>query len=179
MLLRPSGRTSKGTWEGVVNGVSAIREISRFPVEGYYARMAACIEGLAASQDRSMITALVEPLFANMQPVPPDAALITATTKMGIDNLEKLERKRPAHLPDILLSSLPDLVSQKLGLRTTGINISASCASSTIAIAQGGRADSFGPGRNGPGLLCRRCYRIYLFRFLGVEGRLGIPLPAF
>jgi len=110
--------------------------------------MAACIEGLATPQGRSMVTALVEQLFANMQPVPPDAALITATTKMGIDNLEKLERKRPAHLPDILLSSLPELVSQKLGLGTTGINISASCASSTIAIARGagliasGRADA-------------------------------------
>ena len=93
------GKDLKGTWEGVVNGVSAIREISRFPVEGYYARMAACIEGLTASQDRSMITALVEPLFANMQPVPPDAALITATTKMGIDNLEKLERKQTGPCP--------------------------------------------------------------------------------
>ena len=142
------GKDLKGTWEGVVNGVSAIREISRFPVEGYYARVAACIEGLATPHGRSMVTALVEQLFANMQPVPPDAALITATTKMGIDNLEKLERKRPAHVPDILLSSLPEIISQKLGLGTTGVNISASCASSTIAIARGagliasGRADA-------------------------------------
>lgn len=131
------GKDLSGTWEGVVNGASAIREISRFPVEGYYARMAACIEGLDTSQERSMITALLGSLFTNMGPVPPDAALITATTKMGIDNLEKLRKKRPAHAPDIPLSRLPELVSQELGLRTTGVNVSASCASSTIAIARG------------------------------------------
>lgn len=146
------GKDLKGTWEGVVNGASGIREISRFPVESYYARMAACIEGLATLQPRSMITALVGQLFANMQPVPSDAALITATTKMGIDNLEKLERKRPAHVPDILLSGLPELVSQKLGLRTTGINISASCASSTIAIARG--AGLIASGRAETVLVC-------------------------
>ncbi len=146
------GKDLKGTWEGVVNGVSAIREISRFPVEGYYARMAACIEGLGTSQGRSMITALLGSLFANMRPVPPDAALITATTKMGIDNLEKLQQKRPAHAPDILLSCLPEMVSQKLGLQTTGINISASCASSTIAIARG--AGLIASGRAETVLVC-------------------------
>ena len=130
------GRDLDSTWAGVVNGASAIREISRFPVGVYDARMAACIEGLDAPQDRSMVIALVGGLFAGMQPVPPDAALITATTKMGIDNLEKLQKKRPARIPDILLSSLPELVSQKLGLGTTGVNVSASCASSTIAIAR-------------------------------------------
>lgn len=130
------GRDLDSTFEGVVNGISAIREISRFPVEGYDARIAACIEGLGTSQDGSMVAALLGDLFAGTEPVPPDAALITATTKMGIDNLEKLQKKRPAHVPDILLSRLPQLVSQKLGLRTTGVNVSASCASSTIAIAR-------------------------------------------
>jgi 3-oxoacyl-[acyl-carrier-protein] synthase II len=135
-IVTALGKDLGDTWEGVVNGVSAIREISRFPVEGYQARVAACIDGLDTSGDRSMITAIVGSLFANIQPVPPDASLITATTKMGIDTLEKLQNKRPAYAPDVLLSSLPQLVSEKLGLNTRGINISASCASSTIAIAR-------------------------------------------
>lgn len=135
-IVTALGRDLHSTWEGVVNGVSAIREIDRFPVEGYYARVAACIGGLDQGSDRSMVAGLIRDLFAGMQPVPPDAALITATTKMGIDNLEKLQRKRPAHVPDILLYSLTEMVEQRLGLRAAGINISASCASSTIAIAR-------------------------------------------
>jgi 3-oxoacyl-[acyl-carrier-protein] synthase II len=63
--------------------------------------------------------------------------LITATTKLGIDNLENMRHKKAARAGDILLSSMPEMISRKLGLKKAGINISASCASSTIAIAQG------------------------------------------
>lgn len=146
------GQDLDSTWKGVVSGVSGIRQISRFPVEGYDTRMAACIEGLEAPEDRSLVAALLEKLFAGIKPVPPDAALITATTKMGIDNLEKLQKKRPAHVPDILLSRLPQLAAQRLGLRTTGTNVSASCASSTIAIARA--AGLIAAGRSEAVLVC-------------------------
>jgi 3-oxoacyl-[acyl-carrier-protein] synthase II len=131
------GESLNDTWEGVVRADTGIREIKRFPVERYYSRVAACVEGLHAPNDRSMVHPLLEILFKGMRPVPSDAALITATTKMGIDNLEKLRRKEAVHAGDILLSSLTEAVSQKVGLKGKGINVSASCASSTIAVAQG------------------------------------------
>ncbi len=84
-----------------------------------------------------MTHGLVNRLLLDLGPVPTDAFLITATTKAGIDNLELLCRGYPAHAQDILLSSIPDMISEKLGMRAGGINISASCASSTVALARG------------------------------------------
>ncbi len=131
------GENLKGTWERLAEGATGIREIDRFSVERYYSRLAACVEGLKAQGDRSLIHSLVEILIKGICPVPSDAALVTATTKMGIDSLERLRRKEPARASDVLLSCLPETISQKLGLKDTGTNVSASCASSTIAIVQG------------------------------------------
>lgn len=131
------GQNLGDTWEGLVKGATGIREIDRFCPQGYYSRLAACVEGLKPTGDRSLVHSLVEILFKGIGPVPSDAVLVTATTKMGIDNLERLRRKEAAHGGDVLLSCLPEMVSQKLGLKDTGTNVSASCASSTIAIAQG------------------------------------------
>ena len=138
------GENLEGSWEELVKGKTGIREINRFPVEKYYSRVAACVKGLHAPNDRSIVHPLLETLFKGMRSVPSDAALITATTKMGIDNLEKLRQKKPANAGDVLLSSLTETVSQKFGLKGKRFNISASCASSTIAIAQGASLISSG-----------------------------------
>ena len=84
-----------------------------------------------------LLIGLIERLLAGLKDIPEDAALITATTKLGIDNLEHIRHKEAARAGDILPSSMSEMVSSKLALKKTGINISASCASSTIAIAQG------------------------------------------
>ena len=131
------GDTLQDTWRGVVKGKTAIGAVSRFPVEAYPSKIAACIKGLQPDEGRSIIHALIERLVAQERLVPSDARLITATTKMGIDNLEKLERHKKANARDVLPCALPETVSQRLGLIDRGINISASCASSTIAVAQG------------------------------------------
>ena len=136
-MITALGDNLQETWRQILRGVTAVRPVSRFPVDNYSSRLAACIEDLKPSGGRSMTHALVDRLFGDMGPVPPDAFLITATTKAGIDNLELLCRGYPAHAQDILLSSIPDMISEKLGMRTGGINISASCASSTVALARG------------------------------------------
>jgi 3-oxoacyl-[acyl-carrier-protein] synthase II len=87
-----------------------------------------------------------------MDPVPSDAFLITATTKGGIDNLERLRRGQHAEVEDISLSSITRIVSKKLGLIQEGFNISASCASSAIALAQG--AGLIALGRTDAVLVC-------------------------
>ncbi|MBW2345947.1 MAG: beta-ketoacyl-[acyl-carrier-protein] synthase family protein, partial [Deltaproteobacteria bacterium] len=105
-------------------------------------------EDLSQSGGRSLIHALLDLLFRETGPVPADAFLVTATTKAGIDNLERLRHGILADPDDILLASIPDIVSQKLGLERPAINISAACASSAIAVARGaaliatGRADA-------------------------------------
>ncbi len=131
------GQNLGDTWERLAKGASGISEIDRFSTQDYYSRLAACVEGLKAPGDRSLVHSLIEILFNGTGPVPSDAVLVTATTKMGIDNLEKLRRKEAASAGDVLLSSLPETVSRKLGLTGEGTNVSSSCASSTIAIIQG------------------------------------------
>ena len=136
-----------GLWRGLLAGNTAIRPVNRFPVKNYSAGIAGCIEGLKPSGSRSMLHSLCDRLFNNWGPVPSDTLLITATTKAGIDNLEKVSTGKSADIQDILPSSLPAIVSEKLGLDSRGFNVSAACASSTIAVAQaaalisGGSAD--------------------------------------
>lgn len=125
-----------GLWQGLLAGNTAIRPVKRFPVKNYSARIAGCIEWLQPSGSRSMLHSLCDRLFNNRDTVPADTLLITATTKAGIDNLEKVSTGQPADLQDILPSSLSAIVSGKLGLDSRGFNVSAACASSTIAVAQ-------------------------------------------
>ena len=130
------GNTLQDTWTGIVKGYSGIGPIRRFPVETYESPIAATIKDLSPVPERSIIYSLIERLLAGLKDVPEDVEIVTATTKLGIDNLEHIRRKQVVRAGDILPSSMSKMVSNKLGLKKAGINISASCASSTIAIAQ-------------------------------------------
>ena len=125
-----------GLWQGLLAGNTAIRPVMRFPVKNYSAGIAGCIEWLHPSGSRSMLHSLCDRLFNNWGTFPADTLLITATTKAGIDNLEKAGTGNSADIQDILPSSFPAVVSGKLGLDSRGFNVSAACASSTIAVAQ-------------------------------------------
>lgn len=125
-----------GLWQGLLAGNTAIRPVNRFRVNNYSAGIAGCIEGLKPSSGKSMLHSLCDRLFNNWGPVPSDTFVITATTKAGIDSLEKISIGQSADIRDILPSSLPVIVSRKLGLDSRGFNVSAACASSTIAVAQ-------------------------------------------
>ena len=133
-------------------GETTIRPVKRFPVDNYNAKIAACIEDLKPTGGLSMIHPLLDRLIFEMGPVPPDSFLITATTKAGIDNLEALRQGNPVHIQDLFLSSITDIISQKLGLIKSGINISAACASSTVAVALG--ASMIASGRTEAVLIC-------------------------
>ena len=131
------GENLNQTWHGLLAGQTSIGPVLRFPVDNYSAGIAACIEDLSSNGDRSMAHNLLERLIMQMDRVPPDSLLITATTKSGIDNLERRRLGKPADSRDVLLSCAAEMISQKLGLTAESMNISASCASSTIAVAQG------------------------------------------
>ena len=131
------GSTLQELWSGLLAGQTAIKPLLRFSVANYKTGVAACIPDLAPWDEQSMIHDLLTRLIQGMTSVPSDTFLITATTKAGIDNLERLRRGIPADPRDIVLSSIPHTLSQRLGLADPGINISAACASSTIALARG------------------------------------------
>ena len=124
-------------WRGVLSGRSAVSPVERFSVKGYRSSFAACIKDLNHSGDSSMIHDLLGRLFKGMTPVPTDTRLYTATTKAGIDNLERMRRGGPFDPSDILSASITNRISHHLELTHGGANISAACASSAIAVAKG------------------------------------------
>ena len=142
------GDTLDKLWERLLGGESGIGPVRRFPVDTFHSDVAACIEDLGRFGEHSMIHDLLDRLFLAMPSVPSDAFLITATTKAGTDNLEHLCRNVAADSRDILPSEVCDTICLKLGLNGGRININASCASSTVALARSaalitmGRADA-------------------------------------
>ncbi len=123
-------------WQGLMAGKSAIEPVQRFSVSQYKSHFASCVEGLSGTGKSSMTHALLNRLTSQVKDVPADAILITASAKAGIDTLEKFERGAPSDRSDILLSSLPAILSRTFGLKNVGVNISAACASSSIAVAR-------------------------------------------
>jgi len=95
-----------------------------------------------------MVYDLLDRLFVLIGPVPEDSYLITASTKAGIDSLERSVRGLSADMRDCLFSHVFDYISSRFSLTGKGMNINATCASSAIALARGaslielGRADS-------------------------------------
>jgi 3-oxoacyl-[acyl-carrier-protein] synthase II len=137
VTVTPFGDNLNALWRAVLAGKSAIQPLRRFAVEGYHAGIASCIEDLAAIDNRSMCHFLTERLLWQLDPMPPNTFLITATTKSGIDNLERIQRGVPADPTDVLPGGLFEDVRRQLKLTGECFNISAACASSTIALAQG------------------------------------------
>ncbi len=124
------------TWQGLMEGRSAIKEITRFPTSVHDSTIGACIEALAPRGRHSMIHGLLDRLFRRPLTLPPGTLILTASAKAGIDNLERLYRGEEVDTDDILPSRLPFIVGRKLHSVEPGVNISSACASSTIALAR-------------------------------------------
>lgn len=144
------GNSPEELWQGLMAGKTAIRPVGRFDVDQnhYQAKTAALIDDLEPSGKRSMLHDLLNRLMAALGPVPADSILITATVKAGADNLESICRGKQADFQDVRLSSIADIVGAGLGLTSNGICVSASCASSTVAIAHGAALIESGHARS-------------------------------
>lgn len=123
-------------WRGVMAGQSAIRPLERFATDRYLAKNAAWIAGLEARDGGSLIEPLLERLFAGFDPIPTDAALLTASTKGCVDVMERLQNGLAADPAEVPMAHLLQRIASRFGLAPTGININAACASSTIAVAR-------------------------------------------
>jgi 3-oxoacyl-[acyl-carrier-protein] synthase II len=123
-------------WHQLMKGASAIRPVNRFAVDNYGVKVAACIQDLKSWGDRSLIHSLLDRVFSSLDLVAPDTFLITATTKAGIDGLEKVQRGQPADIRDVSPLALAEAISRRFNLSDAGFNVSAACASSTIATAR-------------------------------------------
>jgi 3-oxoacyl-[acyl-carrier-protein] synthase II len=84
--------------------------------------------------------------------VPADSLLLTATTKAGIDALERLRRGEPADPAQLLPEPLQQAIRSRYGLADGGLNLNAACASSTLALARA--AALIASGAAGAVLVC-------------------------
>jgi len=133
------------TWQGLLEGRTAIRPVTRFAPDRYATRYAACIEGLEPEQpDGSRLWPLLEQAAVQLALPPKGARLFTATTKGSIDVLERLRRGLPADPTCLAIPDLLPRLARRLGLADHGVNINAACASSTIALARGAAAIAAG-----------------------------------
>lgn len=130
------GPTLRDLWEGLLAGRSALAPITRFPAGTYTSQLASCVPGLSAPAGRSLLADLVGRALAQLGDLPRDAALVTASTKGGIDALERLARGEEADPREFLLGPLAARTARELGLEGPVVNVSAACASSTIALAR-------------------------------------------
>jgi 3-oxoacyl-[acyl-carrier-protein] synthase II len=131
------GQGADALWEALRAGRTGLAPIRRFATGSYVSNLASCIPALDVERSGSRLDALVQMLFGEPLAVPTDTMLITASTKAGIDQLEASVRNQPTALDRILGSQVADFIAGWLGLRGLRSNISAACASATIALAVG------------------------------------------
>ncbi len=124
-------------WQGLLAGRTGLAPVRRFATDGYVSNLAACIGALDAEHPCSRLDVLVEMLFDGSASIPADTILFTASTKAGVDQLERAVRKQQTPFDRILGSQVADLVARRLGLEGRRHNISAACASAMIALALG------------------------------------------
>jgi len=132
------GNTLDATWQRLVQGDTAIREVKRFPTAPYASRIAACIDGLHPGESGSRIESLIDNTLDALTAIPKDAFLILATTKGPLDLLEEKGFRSATGTEPFLIPDLVESVSRRWGLSTPGVNINAACASSTVALTLGG-----------------------------------------
>ncbi len=127
-------------WSQLLAGKTAICEVERFDTKNYITKLAATVPDLVADAGQSRLYPLLDMLLEQLPDIPPQARLITATTKGAIDLLEMHCRQHPdgGEMPaQVQLGTVPSWVAHKLHLQDCGINVNAACTSSTLAIARG------------------------------------------
>lgn len=139
-------------WEGLLANRSAIAPVSRFGAGSNPVRLAATLDLGVPGPAGSLLPHLLARLLNGFGPVPADSLLLTATTKAGIDALERLRRGEPADPAQLLPETLQQAIRSRYGLADGGLNLNAACASSTLALARA--AALIASGTAGAVLVC-------------------------
>jgi 3-oxoacyl-[acyl-carrier-protein] synthase II len=133
------GPTVDDLWNGLMEGRSALRPITKFPTTNYLSQYAGCMDWLPETgPGRTM--AVVKRLLNDIGPIPEGTRLVLATTKGEMDRLEEYCRTKSVCPIDGAPMDLLKKVAELVGCDSTAINLNAACASSTIAIANGAAA---------------------------------------
>lgn len=125
-------------WSSLIEGRSALREVSRFPTDAFSCHLAATAPAVQPGRETSLAAQLLAGLFEyHPVDVPPDAYILLATATGEIDFLEKEVEagKKPGTRSH--LATLHKAVCAQLTGNEEGAVVSSACASATVAAAQG------------------------------------------
>ncbi len=131
-------------WQNLMKKKTAIKPVQRFKTENYISPYGALIESLSDTENSSMIFTLADLLIEQLSDIPKDSYLFIASTKSGIDVLEKNNKGQNVPNSQLVMSNLAEYISKKLELIDNGVIVSSACASSTIAVAKGAALISSG-----------------------------------
>ncbi len=140
-LMTAWGRGMDSCWAGLLSGRPAFSDVTAFSTKAFSAHLAALVPGLETTTEESRVMRMVTPLLGPLAgTLPPDTLVLLATTTGEVDLLERAMLE-PASCRltgdesrmDVLLGR----VQRLLGVTGPGRIISAACASSSAAVAQG------------------------------------------
>ena len=127
------------TFAGLLRGSTGIGPINRG-----FSGNAATIALLEQPDNTSCIHTLLELVLQDFPGLSRDTVPFAATTKAGVDSLEKVMRGIPADIQTAFPQWLLSRVRRRMSLDSPGLAVSAACASSTIALARAAREVAFG-----------------------------------
>lgn len=139
-LVTVWGHGLDACWSGLLTGRPAFTRRARFPVKEGESPLAAWVYGLVPGTPDSLVMQMLAPLLTPLTgTLPRETLVLLATTTGEIDLLERalLAGQKPPAGDESRLDRLLERVQGLVGVAGPGRTISAACASSSVAVAQG------------------------------------------
>jgi len=130
------GSTIEEMWPKLCDGESAVSEIKRFSTERLEFHKGATIPWLDESTTNNRIAELTEKITDQVGEISNDTYVIWAGIKGDVEYIENQSREIE-NTPFYLGRHYMELVRSRLGIKNSGMEVNAACASSTVALALG------------------------------------------
>lgn len=152
-LVTALGAGIEACWAGLLSGRPAFSEVSRFSTKAFNTHIAALVPGLDGDKVESLVMQMLQPLLSPLAGKLPEGTLVLLATTTGeVDLLQRsLLNEKSVQTCDgagggdeSRLDVLLGKVQAILGISEPGQIISAACASSSAAVAQGASLISAG-----------------------------------
>lgn len=123
-------------WQSLLDGETGIAPVTRFDCKNYVSNYAACIDGLDAPANGSLLDSILARLAEQLGDLPADCRLLVASTKGEVDLLTETCRQQGEIPATVVAAPFVEKIAQQFGIESSAININAACASSTLAVAR-------------------------------------------
>jgi 3-oxoacyl-[acyl-carrier-protein] synthase II len=171
-MVTPYGWGTDACWNNILSGKTGISRVNRFSTKSYQSDYAATIDGLTYHQNNSLVMQMIQSLFDKASvSIPQDTRFFLATTKGEIDLMEKSLLAGNGDVSACNFHYFLQKVCSHIGIKDTGMIISAACASSTTAVA---RAAALIRSGNADCVLVIACDSVTEFVFSGFSSLMAL-----